>query len=456
MSRYHDKQEKQAKTDKLVHLLAGPLRRILPDSWVREAGGVGERDADFSPLVMVWCMIRQAIFPDQTCGAVLAWLSAARSAVGLDLLSSHTGGYCSARKRLDTEVFPKLAMRVASALTEDRKAGDLWCNRRVLVADGSSFSMPDTPENQASFPQPSSQKPGCGFPMAGFVAVVCLATGALINAYVTACNVHDLAMFYYVRCSFIAGDIFLGDRGFASYAEMALFKARGVDSVLRLHQRRKTDFRRGRILGVCDHIVMWKKPRGRPKGVREEDWNRLPDTMQIREVRYSVSIKGYRTKSVTLSTTLLDAKEYSLEKLSDLYFHRWDIEVDFRHIKETLKMDILRGKSPNVVLKEFWAHILVYNLLRRLMWEAGIRKGVFALTISIKGAVNHLLGRWCFFGLGEMDKGFADLLEVIGREIIVDRPGRLEPRVKKRRDKSYSNLTEPRSELKKKLPKYHY
>ena len=456
MPGYTTIRERQDKHARLLRNLSGPLRDFLPDAWIESAGGVAKRVAAFPPLVMVWCMIRQALYPDASCRATLAWLQAARADAGLRALSHGTGGYCKARQRLSKELFPGLAKKVASALTAQADKNDLWCGRRVLVADGSAFSMPDTAKNQAAFPQPRSQKPGCGFPVAGFVSVLCLATGALINAFVTTCDVHDLAMFYFVRRSFVAGDIFLGDRGFASYAEMALFRSRGVDSVLRLHQRRKTDFRRGRVLGVCDHIVLWQKPPCRPKGLREEDWRRLPDTMPIREIRYQVTVKGYRTQTITLSTTLLDAESYPMGKLAELYFRRWEIEVDYRHVKITMQMDILRGQSPDVVEKEFWAHLLVYNLLRRLMWEAGTVKGVLALALSVKGAIQHILARWGLFWRGSLLNTLGDLLARIAREVVPDRPGRVEPRVRKRRPKNYSLMTKPRSELKKMLPKDHY
>jgi hypothetical protein len=379
---YLSRKEKQDKREKLVQCLAGPLRTFLPDALVLLLGGAAARTVDFPTLVMVWCMIRQAMSPDPSCRAALAWLQTARAEVGLPPLSPDTGGYCKARQRLPAALMPRLAKSVADELAYRAEAKDLWCGRRVLAADGSGFSMPDTARNQAAYPQPGGQKPGCGFPVAGFVSVLCLATGALVNAYITTCNVHDLVLFYHVRGSFAAGDIFLADRGFASYAEMALFARRGVDSVLRQHHRRKTDFRRGRLLGHDDHAVTWSKPKHRPKGLSEADWNLLPDTLEVREIRYQVEVKGYRTREVVLSTTLLDAVAYPAEKLAELYFRRWEIEVDYRHVKITLQMDVLRGKSPEVVEKEFWAHLLAYNLLRRSMWEAGLLGGVKALALS--------------------------------------------------------------------------
>ncbi|MDR1519348.1 MAG: IS4 family transposase, partial [Planctomycetota bacterium] len=259
---------------------------------------------------------------------------------------SDTGAYCKARRRLSADLLPGLALRTAAELSAQAGPEHLWHGHRVLAVDGSAFSMPDTAENQAKYPQPSSQKKGCGFPVAGFVAVICLATGALLGAMLGTWKAHELTLFFYLRRHFRAGDIFLADRGFSSYAEVALFWKRGVDSVLRLHQRRRTDFRSGRVLGVDDHVATWIKPVRCPKGLSREDYEQLPETLQVREIRYRVMVKGYRTSEVVLTTTLLDAEKYSAEALADLYFQRWQVEVDFRHIKITMQLDVCRGKSP--------------------------------------------------------------------------------------------------------------
>jgi hypothetical protein len=338
----------------------------------------------------------------------------------------------------------QLGIRVGEELSGRAGRENLWCGRRVLAADGSTFSMPDTAKNQARYPQPSSQRKGCGFPMAGFVAVVCLATGALMSAALGTYAAHDLALFYYVRYCFCPGDIFLGDRGFASYAEMALFQARGVDSVLRLHPSRRANFRRGKVLGTCDHIVTWARPKRAPKGLRAEDFAQLPETIQVRELRYKVAVKGYRVSDVVLSTTLLDAEQYPAKALEELYFRRWQIEVDFRHLKTTMQMDVCRGKSPNVVEKEFWAHVLTYNLIRAVMWDSGETWNGEALGLSLKGAIQHLLCRWVLYWVEKTCEDFDLLLAFLYSEFIPFRPGRVEPRVRKRRPKSYPLMTRPR------------
>ena len=401
-------------------------------------------------------MIRQALYPDPSCRAVLAWLQTARESEGLPLLSHDTSAYCKARQRLPKELLPRLAKRVADSLTAQAGTEQLWHGRRVLAADGSAFSMPDTPENQERFPQPCRQKKGCGFPVGAFVAVACLATGAIVDAFIGGGKMHDLAMFYYVRSCFAAGDIFLADRGFSSYAEMALFLADGIDSVLRLNQRRRADFRRGRALGIGDHVVCWPRPKSRPKGLRPEDYEKLPPSLMVREIRYQVSVKGFRSRDVVLSTTLLDAEEYPAEELAELYFQRWEIEVDFRHLKSTMQMDVLRGHSPDVVEKEFWVHILAYNLLRRLMWESGVMNGAPPTALSVKGSIQHLLSRWAVFHRNGFLAMLGELLTAISFEEVPYRPGRVEPRVRKRRPKNYSLMTRPRHELKIMLPMYHY
>jgi len=225
------------------------------------------------------------------------------------------------------------------------------------------------------YPQPCGQKPGCGFPVVAYVAVFCLTTGAALDLAMGQWFLHDLNLFYFVRDIFQRGEVMLADRGFCSYAEIGLLHQRGVDTVMRLHQARRTDFRRGKVIGVCDHIVTWVKPSSCPPGLRPEDYLRLPETLTLRELRYQIAINGYRTQSVTLVTTLLDPVAYPSTALAELYFRRWQVELDFRHLKTTMQMDVLRGKSPSVVRKEVWTHLLAYNLIRSLMWDAGKKHG---------------------------------------------------------------------------------
>jgi len=402
----------------------------------------------FPPLVTLWAFIGQVLDPDQSCNRALARIQAHRAANGLPPLSTDTGAYCKARQRLPEEIFPRLCLRLGGTLAAKADPAELWFARRVKVVDGSSASMPDTPANQAEYPQPDGQKPGCGFPVVAFVAVFCLATGALLAVSMGKWFLHDLSLFYFVREAFVFGDILLADRGFCSYAELALMKQRGVDSVLRLHQRRKPDFRRGRILGLEDHVASWTKPARRPRGLREADYCRLPDSLKVREVRYQVAVKGFRTREVALATTLLNADIYFPAALAELYFLRWDVELDFRHLKTTMQMDVLRCKKPAMVRKELWAHLLAYNLIRSVMWEAAKQGSARARQLSVKGTMQHVLSFREAPALGALDEL---LRQLVGRQIVPYRPNRIEPRVRKRRPKNYRLMTRPRSELKAEL-----
>jgi len=399
--------------------------------------------------VTLWAFIGQVIDPDHCCNRALARIQAHRASVGLPPVSTDTGGYCKARKRLPEPLFSRLCLRSGEALAAGASQGDLWFGRRVKVVDGSSASMPDTRANQAVYPQPDGQAPGCGFPVVAFVAMFCLATGAMLEMAMGPWFLHDLSLFYFVRKSLAFGDILLADRGFCSYAEMALLQRRGVDSVMRLHQRRRTDFRRGRILGLEDHVVVWSKPKQRSRGLRAKDYRRLPDTLTVRELRYRVAVAGFRTREVTLATTLLDAETYFPEALAELYFLRWDVELDFRHIKTTMQMDVLRCKTPQMVRKEIWAHLLSYNLIRTVMWQAAEHGPIRACRLSFKGTLQQILslrdllpGGHCVVGISSV------LLHVVGQQEVPYRPGRIEPRVRKRRPKSYPLMTRPRAQLK--------
>jgi hypothetical protein len=399
---------------------------------------------------MLWAFIGQVLDPDQSCNQALARIQSHRLRLGLKPISTDTGGYCKSRKRLPEQLFKKLFERTGQTLTKQAAGKDLWHGRPVKVVDGSHCSMPDTPSNQKAFGQPPGQAPGCGFPTLAFVGVFCLATGAAIECALGGWALHDLSLFCLVRTAFEAGDILLADRGFCCYVEMALMQKQGVDTVVRLHQRRKTDFRRGHILGIEDHMVLWIKPQNPPRRVRKKDFCSLPETLAVREIRYRVEVKGFRTQTITLATTLLDAEVYPPEDLADLYFQRWVVELDFRHIKITLQMDVLRCKTPQMVRKELWCHLLAYNLIRHLMWEAEQIKGACPGRTSFKGAIQYLISFRAVFAVTTLKQKKVlvnQLLDLIATQEVPYRPHRVEPRVKKRRPKKYRLMNKPRGDL---------
>ena len=247
----------------------------------------------------------------------------------------------------------------------------------------------------------------------------------------------------------------LGDRLYGAYADVCLLKARAVDCVFRMHWRRKTDFRKGKILGCYDHVVQWTKPIACSQGLAPNLYKKLPENIQLREVRYLVEVKGFRTREVTLVTTLLDAETYSKQDLAELYELRWNVEIDLRHLKTTMGMEHLSSRSPQMVRKELYIHLLAYNLVRTLMFQAGVRHQVVPLTLSFQTTIRHLIN----FG-GKLahtrnkaarQRIYKALLYSVSKEQLPIRPGRSEPRLKKRRPKNYKYLQRPRSVERQKL-----
>ncbi len=400
--------------------------------------------------MVIWAFIGQVLDPDQSCNQALARIQSYRLPLGLKPVSTDTGGYCKTRQRLPEPLLKRLFERTGQALAQQATEGDLWHGRRVKVAEGSHCSMPDTPSNQKAFGYPPGQAPGCGFPTLAFVGVFCLATGAALECALGRWFLHDLSLSCLVRAAFEAGDILLADRGFCCYLEMALVQKQGVDTVVRLHQRRITDFRRGRIWGIEDHLVTWAKPQNPPRRVRKKDFRGIPETLTVREIRYHVGVKGFRTQTITLATTLLDAQVYLPEDVADLYFQRGEVELDFRHIKTTLQMDVLRCKSPQMVRKELWCHLLAYNLVRHLTWEAEQSTDGGTGRTSFKGTIQYLISFRAFLSVTTSQQNadlFNCLLELVATQQVPYRPHRVEPRVKKRRPKKYNLMNKPRAEL---------
>lgn len=405
----------------------------------------------FPPLVILWAWIWQALDPDKSCAKALARIHAHRAALNLEPVSNDTGGYVRARKRPPEGFFRRVFEWLGTTLSAKADNELLWHGRHVKVVDGTSVSMPDTLENQKKWPQPKAQKKGCGFPLLSMVAVFSLATGAALGIKTGVWSAHDLALFYYLRGLFKAGDVVLADRGFCSYAELALFKRRGADSVMRLHQARFSGMRRFRMTMIRENRVTWFRPAQRPRGLRRKDFRLLPATLEVRIIKYRFDRAGFRTHEIEVATTLLDSVEYPAEEISALYGRRWEVELDFRHIKETMKMDPLRGKSPEVVRREIYVHMAAYNLVRAAMFDSASGTEVDPVRLSFKGGIQAMLAHADFMSAG----GGADcaamedsMMRIIGASEVPRRPGRYEPRVRKRRPKSYPLMTRPRAELK--------
>jgi hypothetical protein len=375
---------------------------------------------------------------------------------GLDITAS---AYCQARSRLPVALFQELLRRVAARIKPAVDENGRWHGHRVFVADGSGVSMPDTPELQAHFGQPSVQQPGCGFPVAHLLALFHVGTGMLLEVLTGPLCTHDMSGVARLHPHLRKGDVLLGDRAFCSFAHLALLLGRGLHGVFRLHQRQIVDFTPHRVhalpgdrkapkgrphsrwlrrLGVTDQLVAWIKPKGCPEWMTAAQYASLPGELLVRELRYRIDRPGFRVKEVTLVTTLLDAELYPLEALAELYRARWQVETDLKHLKITMGMDVLRCETVAGVSKELLMYALVYNLVRLVMVEAARRQGVAVDRISFVDAL-----RWLTTARpGER------LPQLV---VNPDRPDRVEPRVRKRRPKQYPLMTKPRSELRKAL-----
>jgi hypothetical protein len=407
------------------------------------------RDRIFTPMVTLWTFLAQVLEPDSPCrkavAKVVAFLSVTK---GLDA-SHDPGAYCKARQRLPAGLLPRLGRLVASRLAAKVPPEQLWHGHRVHLVDGTSVAMPDTEENQAAYPQPPGQAPGCGFPVARLVGVFSLVTGALEQLAMGALSIGETALLRTLWDSFENGDIVVADRYFGSYAHIALLLDRGVHGVYRLHQARPADFRNGTRLGRNDRRVQWTRD-WRPPWLSPEDYEALASTLTLRMVRAYCEVPGWRTKEIVLVTTLLDPKVYPAQDITELFLRRWDVETDLGHLKTTMKMDHLRTKSPDMVRREVWAHVLAYNLIRTLMWEAGSRHRLEPLRLSFKGAMEETMALWPFTAGAarrrDLSAFYDALLRAIASHKIPHRPHRAEPRVRKRRPKNYRLMTIPRHE----------
>lgn len=379
----------------------------------------------------------------------------------LTKLAVTASAYCQARMKLPLSVFQILLRAVSDRLQETSLDEGRWLGHRTFFVDGSSFSMPDTAVLQARFGQPGGQRDGCGFPVAHLMALFHDGTGMLTEVFAAPLRVHDMSQAAQVHPALHPGDVLVADRGFCSYVHLALLLQRGVQAVIRIHQKQIVDFTPGRPhavpgkgksqhkrgkprsrwleqLGVDDQIVEWLKPVDCPKWLDAMQFAALPDAIRVRELRYRVQRRGFRAKVITLVTTLADADIYTVEELSQLYFARWRIEVNFAHLKITMGMDVLKCKTVDGVLKELIVFALVYNLVCVVMWAAAQRQGVDVERISFIDAVRWLAA--------------ATPAEQLTRLVVnPHRPNRYEPRVRKRRPKQYPLMRAPRNELRKSL-----
>jgi len=427
------------------------LAKLLPQEQVEaavERHRVRFRERRYTPRLTIWTFLYQVLASDQSCRAAGARLLAFLCVGGDVSGRAKTDPYCKARQRLPEKLLADLARSSGLELQRPVQPTGLLAGRPIKIAEGTTVSMPDTPANQKAYPQPSSQKKGLGFPILRLVGRIGLSCGAVLDVAMGPCRgkkTGETALLRRLLDQREAGDVLLADAIFSNYWTIALVLGRGVDLVSRHDGKRQGDFRQGRRLGRHDHVVPWHKP-ARPSWMSPKLYHSLPDTRSLREVRVEVSQKGFRCRPLRLVTTRLEAQVYPRQDLAMAFRSRWHAELDLRSIKQVMQMEVLRCKSPAMVRKEIWMHLLAYNLIRKLMAHAAAVGGVCPRDISFKGTLQTLVA---FAAAGwscpERSKElYAAVLRAVAAHRVNDRPDRVEPRAVKRRPKKQVYLNEPR------------
>jgi hypothetical protein len=359
----------------------------------QEAIGTGWKDRVFTPVMTLWVFLCQVLSADHSCRSAVARLIAHRISEGQPACSANTGAYCQARKRLPEVFFSAVACLVGRALDAMVDQRWLWNGRRVYLFDGTTVIMPDTTHNQAADPQVYNQKPGAGFPIARVGAIISLACGTILNLGIcqyAGKGQGEVSLLRKLWNILRPGDVLLTDRLMVNWTTLLLLSERGIESVGRLNKANRTaDFRRGKRLGYQDHIVRWRKP----SSIRSLDWQTyqaLPEYITVRETKIRVTQRGFRTNEIVIVTTLLNPKQTTKDDLATLYRARWNNELDLRSMKSTMQMRELRCKTPEIVRKEIWTHVLAYNLIRTIIAQAAVIHDLVPRSISFKGAIQTL------------------------------------------------------------------
>jgi len=414
----------------------------------------------YSTATVLWAFLGQVLQDGKmaACQSAVAGIIAHRQLLGQPVPTQDTGDYCRARAKLDEHALHELSCMVARDTEAEADPQWLVKGRHAKLIDGFTITMPDTPKNQKAYPQAKTQKPGIGFPIARCVAILSLAT---------AC-VHDLAIGPYagkktgetallrqLMNAFSPGDLAVFDQYYCTFMVIAAMLAGGVDVCCRKHHLRKSDFRRGKRIGKYDHLIIWQRPQ-RPPWMDEETYQSIPKEITLRETKLTISQPGFRTKSFIVISTLTDPEEFSKEDIAEIYGFRWNVELDIRSIKSNLNLDHVRCKSPEMVRRELWTTILGYNLIRSTAAAAAMLHRVKPRQISFTSTVQFVLQEWKYLAQGNLSPEKLNafilvMLKSIAACRTANRPGRIEPRVLKKRPKPYKRMTKPRAVLKKEL-----
>ena len=419
----------------MFNLLTGPELFDRVEALVPE-----HRERLFPPTETLSMFLAQALSADGSCRQVVNDAMVKRVVGGMTPGSTDTGGYCKARARLPLSMVSTLAREAGGLLAQGAASCWHWQSRRVRLVDGATVTLADTEANQAAYPQPSSQKPGLGFPICRVVALMCLGSGALLDTAMGPCvgkGSDEQSLLRKLLDTLEVDDILLGDAFYATYFLLAALIGGGVDGVFEQHgaRKRSTDFSKGEQLGARDHIITLTKPPKRPDWMSPSEYDQAPDTLTVRE---------FQAGGKVMVTTFLCPKEAPKNTLKDLYRQRWHVELDLRNIKTTLGMEHLRCKSPEMAIKELWVYLLAYNLIRLLMAQAALLADQIPRQLSFKHTVQIWMAWQHRGGSTHNAVSLGALLVLIAEPRVGLRPGRTEPRAMKRRPKPFPLLTKPR------------
>jgi len=441
-----------------------PFADVLPEERIQEA--FAEEGADFAreeedvytPAATLWAFLSQVLFKSEqrSCLAAVSRVLVLLVALGRKPCAKNSGAYCRARAKLPEPVIRRLTREVAEGCERAVPQGWLWHGRHVFLADGTTASMPDTPENQGEYPQHVAQQPGLGFPIVRLVVLFSLATAMVCDMALGPYSGKETGEPALLRALLGGVDpraILLTDRYYCCYFMIALVLLGRRDFVTRLHQCRKTDFRHARRLGKGDHLVEWTRP-ARPDWMDQAGYEQIPESITVRLVEVQVDEPGFRVQSLTVVTTLTDADEYPREEIAALYRRRWLAELDILALKVSLGMDVLRCKTPAMVRKELWTCMLAYNLIRKTMLQAADEAGLSPRELSFTTAMQTIaasLGTLACADEALLTRLIAAQLASLAQQTVGDRPNRVEPRAVKRRPHPLALLTKPRNEARAEL-----
>lgn len=407
------------------------------------------RDRIYTPLKTICLFLKQVISTDKSCKKAVAGLVVEHLIFDKKSVSSNTGPYCKARQRLPESIVKSLVKEVSKSSENRALSGWKPYGRTLKAFDGTTVKMADTQANQAAYPQHGNQKKGCGFPILRLLAVMSLSMGTVVDYAVGAYKgkgTGEQSLLREVFGCIEHDDIVLGDRYFPSFFLMADLKKIGADGIFRAQAQRHYDFRTGERLGKHDHISSWKKPK-KPKWMNQEQYNAYPDLIRIREFKVAGNV---------YVSTFLDVKEYPKQDLATIYSRRWDIEINLRSIKSVMGMDMLSCKTPAMIRKEIGIHFLAYNCIRLIMAEACVKYDVLPWQVSFKGTV-QLIDEFTPHFLNSNEekskKIYNEMLRLVVKNKVGNRPGRVEPRVIKQRPKPFATMQTPRIIAKARLEK---